>query len=314
MSKKIHFKLLMLTTVLVISLVLPGLASAQSDDEEIAHLLLVVEGTVNVNREGWDDYNTFSPAYSGTPIRARDYLQVTGNSRAVILCADLTIVEQFADGVVDCNSNPNPAAFIYFNSVLWDETPQPTPTVVSQSTLPPEADGVSTEDLDDNSLAVVNSGLQALANIGLDDESYTYATANLLATYGLYYDAINVLVNTGELDCTVQRAFVEPDTSDGVISAFESPQVYLRLGEWYHTINGQEASERYLNCAFELSGQLGDIANQALAAARLGDLSTETSDKIFWYQQAINLYAPLTATNSIQSLIEACGSSNCTQP
>lgn len=313
MSKKIHFKLLMLTTVLVISLVLPSLARAQSDDEEIAHLLLVVEGTVNVNREGWDDYNTFSPAYSGTPIRARDYLQVAGNSRAVILCADLTIVEQFADGVVDCNSNPNPVGFIYLNSVLWDETPQPAPKVVNGSKVPPSADGVAAENLDDNSVAIVNNGLQALANAGLDEESSAYATANLLATYGLYYDAINLLLSSSDLQC-VQRPFVEPDTSDGVISAFESPQTYIRLGEWYHTINGADASEQFLNCAFELAGQLGDTANQALAASRLADFSTESADKIAWYQQAINLYAPLTATNSIQSLIEACGSSNCTQP
>jgi hypothetical protein len=134
-----------------------------------------------------------------------------------------------------------------------------------------------------------------------------------LATYGLYYDAVNLLLSSSALQC-VQRPFVEPDTSDGVINTLESPQTYIRLGEWYHIINGADASEQFLNCAFELAGQLGDTANQALAAARLGDFATDSNNKIEWYQLAINLYAPLTATNSIDALIEACGSANCTRP
>ncbi len=286
---------------------------AQTGEEEVTHLLLATSGTVNVNREGWDDYNTFSTAYPGTPVRARDYLQVTGNSQAVILCADLTIAEQYADGIVECNSNPNPTAFIYFNEVIWKDVPQPSPAATSLSTIPTNSNGVSTTSISPDDEAILNSGLAALASYGLDEESLAYATANLYAQFGLYYDAINTILATSTRQC-VERPFVDADTSDGVISVFESPTAYIRLGEWYHLIDGADASEQFLNCAFELAGVLDDTASQALAAARLGDFSTDAAQKIDWYQQAINLYSPLTASGSVQSLLEACGSSNCTLP
>ncbi len=313
MYKKIRFKALIGIVLAVTLIPLAGGVTAQSDDEEITHLLLATSGTVGVNREGWDDYNTFSPAFPGTPVRARDYLQVTGNSQAVILCADLTIVEQYADGIVECNSNPNPTAFIYSNDVMWNDVPQPDPAATPLSTVPSGSDGVPTVSISPEDEAILNSGLAALGSMGLDEESLAYATANLYAQFGLYYDAINTILATSTRQC-VERPFVEADTSDGVISMFESPTTYIRLGEWYHMIEGEEASEQLLNCAFELAGLLGDTASQALAAARLGDFSTDAADKIGWYQQAINLYSPLTASSSVQSLLEACGSSNCSLP
>lgn len=318
MSKIIRFKLFMVF-VLAVSLVtwasgVTAQPSRQSGDEEITHLLLVTSGTVNVNREGWDDYNTFSTAYPGTPVRARDYLQVTGNSQAIILCADLTLVEQYADGIVQCDSNPNPSAYIYSNAVIWDEVPQPTPAATALSTIPPGANGVSSPaSLSSEDEAILNSGLSALAGLGLDEELLTYATANFYARFGLYYDAINTILATSTRQC-VERPFVDADTSDGVISIFESPTAYIRMGEWYQLIDGVETSEQFLNCAFELAGTLGDTASQALAAARLGDFSSDPTQKIGWYQQAINLYSPLTATSSVQALLEACGSANCSMP
>lgn len=313
MYKKIRFKVL-IGIVLALTLIpLTGGVTAQSDEEEITHLLLATSGTVGVNREGWDDYNTFSPAFPGTPVRARDYLQVTGNSQAVILCADLTIEEQYADGIVECNSNPNPTAFIYSNEVMWGDVPQPDPAATALSTVPSGSDGVPTVSISPEDEAILNSGLAALGSMGLDEESLAYATANLYAQFGLYYDAINTILATSTRQC-VERPFVEPDTSDGVISVFESPTTYIRLGEWYHLIEGAEASEQFLNCAFTVGGEIGDTASQALAAARLGDFSTDAASKIEWYQQAINLYSPLTDSSSVQSLLEACGSSNCSLP
>lgn len=313
MYKKIWFKAL-IGIVLILTLIpLAGGVTAQGDKKEVSHLLLATSGTVNVNREGWDDYNMFSPAFPGTPVRARDYLQVTGNSQAVILCADLTVVEQYADGIVECNSNPNPTAFIYSNEVMWDDVPQPDPAATALSTVPSGSDGVPTISISPEDETILNSGLAALSSMGLDEEALAYATANLYAQFGLYYDAINTILATSTRQC-VERPFVEPNTSDGVISVFESPTTYIRLGEWYHLIEGTEASEQFLNCAFELAGRLDDTASQALAAARLGDFSTDAADKIGWYQQAINLYSPLTASSSVQSLLTACGSSNCSLP
>ncbi|MBI5931860.1 MAG: hypothetical protein HY862_21300 [Chloroflexi bacterium] len=316
MPKQMRFKIFMV--VLAVSLLtLTGVVSAQprqqSNEQEVTHLLLAVSGTVNINREGWDDYNTFSPAFPGTPVRARDYLQVAGNSQAIILCADLTVVEQYADGIVQCDSNPNPTAFVYLNEAVWKDAPQPAPAATSLSTIPENANGVSTTTLSSQDEAILNAALSALSSLGLDEESLAYATANLYAQFGLYYDAINTILATSTRQC-VERPFVDADTSDGVISVFESPMTYIRLGEWYHMIDGADASDQFLHCGFELAGTLADIASQALAAARLADFSTDATDKINWYQQAINLYAPLTDSGSLQSLIEACGSSNCTLP
>jgi hypothetical protein len=95
---------------------------------------------------------------------------------------------------------------------------------------------------------------------------------------------------------------------------FESPEVYLRLGEWYTLSGGATASARFLQCAFELSDQLGDTASAALAATRLAQFAADSGEKITWFQTAIDRYAQLTAGASVDKLIEACGSANCTRP
>jgi hypothetical protein len=288
-----------------------GGVTAQSDsgEDEVAHLLLQVEGAVTVSRDGWD-INADSLAVSGSNLREGDYLVFSASSRAVILCADLTLVEQFADGVANCISDPQMPAFYYADGIEWmPETDTQTLFVKVDTSIPADAPAMQTASLaaeDNQALATLQQSIGAL---GLDPEIQSYVMANLYARYGLYYDAINELVQFDTLQC-VDRAVVRPTGSSAI---FESPVTYVRLGEWHNFIGNVEASQRFFSCGFQLAEELGDTGNAALSAARSGDVTTN-NDEVSYYQQSINRFASLDANENIEVLLGICGSRSCTDP
>ena len=87
------FPLLMITTAY----------PADSVDDRSMHLVVSVEGRVAVKHKGWSNY---APAVFGTDLRAGDLLKIDENSRAMIVCSDLTL-RDIRTGVmgVPCNSS-----------------------------------------------------------------------------------------------------------------------------------------------------------------------------------------------------------------
>lgn len=296
-----------LVIAMITMALLPGGVSAQSSDKELAHLLIGVQGTVGVSREGWNILAQ-SPAIPGMSIREGDYLVFSGESRAVVLCADLTIREEFSDGVTKCSPNPSAPAFYYPDDVDWLPDTL-TVAVASGSTLPEDTGAVQLVQLSADDESALSSLLGSVGGLGLDSDVEAYVVANVLARYDLYYDAINTLTQQPELQC--QSADVVRPTGDSAI--LESPAAYLRLGEWYYFTDDMEASQRYFTCARQLALNNGDTGSAALAAARLGDV-TNDQDPFQFYQEAINGFATLEADRAVSALLETCGSRNCTDP
>ena len=288
-----------------------GGVTAQTDSEEaeVAHLLIQVEGTVTVSRDGWD-INADSLAPAGSNLREGDYLVFSGSGSAVILCADLSLFEQYADGVVDCISDPQMPAFYYADGIEWIPTSDtPVVMVKGDTVIPSNAPSMQTEPLSSEDSQGLSTLQQEVVALGLDPDIQSYVMANLYARYGLYYDAINEILQHESVQC-IDRAVVRP-TGENLI--FESPVTYIRLGEWHHFIGQADASQRFFACAFQLSEELGDPGDAALAAARSGDVTTN-NDEVSYYQQAIDRYALLDANDSIETLLGICGSRSCTDP
>jgi hypothetical protein len=306
-----HTKTFSLLVLVLLLITTYGGVTAQSDsgEDEVAHLLLQVEGTVTVSRDGWDILAD-SVAVSGSNLREGDYLVFSGSSRAVILCADLKLVEQFADGVANCISDPQTPAFYYADAIEWmPVTETQTVIVKADTSIPADAPAMQTASLsaeDGQSLATLQQSIGAL---GLEPEVQSYVMANLYARYELYYDAINELLQNETVQC-IDRAVVRPTGSSSI---FESPVTYIRLGEWNQFIGNVEASQRFFACGFQLAEELGDTGNAALAAARSGDVTT-SNDEVSYYQQAIDRFASLDATENIDVLLGICGSRSCTDP
>ena len=306
-----HTKKLSLFVLVLLLISISSGVTAQSDsgEDEVAHLLLQVEGTVTVSRDGWDILAD-SLAVSGSNLREGDYLVFSASSRAVILCADLSLAEQFADGVANCISDPQIPAFYYADAIEWmPETDTQTIIVKADTSIPASAPAMQTESLSAEDSQTLASLEQSIASLGLELEVQSYVTATLYARYHLYYDAINELLQNETVQC-IERAVVRPTGSSMI---FESPVTYIRLGEWHQFIGDVEASQRFFACGFQLAEELGDTGNAALAAARSGDVTT-SDDQVNYYQQAIDRFASLDAIESIEVLLGICGSRSCTDP
>ena len=306
-----HPKQLGVLALILMLIATYGGATAQSDpiESEVAHLLLQVEGTVRISREGWN-IRADSPAATGSYLREGDYLVFSGSGRAVILCSDLTLAEQYADGVANCISDPQTPAFYYADSIEW--IPQTTAQVVmtkSDTIIPSDAPTVQTESLSAEDSQTLTTLQQTIAGLNLEPDVRSYVNASLFARYHLYYDAIQELLQNEGVQC-IDRAVVRP-TGEGLI--LESPVTYIRLGEWHYFIGDVEASQRFFSCAFQVAEELGDTGNAALAASRSGDVTTN-NDEVTYYQQAIDRFATLDAEDSIQTLLSICGSRSCTDP
>jgi hypothetical protein len=81
----------------------PPMFAAESADDGSMHLAVSVEGQVVVKRKGWTSY---APVVFGTYLQPGDLLRIAENSRARIVCSDLTLHDVPA-GVtgVPCNSS-----------------------------------------------------------------------------------------------------------------------------------------------------------------------------------------------------------------
>ncbi len=302
-----------ITLMLVVGIValLPGLVSAQDDSEraaEASHILLAVEGSVSVSRNGWDILED-SLAPPATSLREGDFLVFAGSSSAVILCADLTLAEQFADGVVECSPDPENPAFYYADNVEWMSSEPLVVAITPETQLPPDTGDVQLVQLSAEDQETLAAQMTAVDGLGLEPDATVFVLASLYARYGLYYDAINILLTHDAIQCR-DRAIVRPTGDNPVL---ESPVSYLRLGEWHYFTGDQAASERFFTCARQLANDIQDEGNAALAAARLGDVTLE-GDPFQFYQEAIDYYAALGANTDVDALLDFCGSRNCTDP
>jgi hypothetical protein len=300
--------LVIIASLLVSRLGPAGLAQAQAPaTESPAHLLLLIEGTVGVSREGWS-LLAQSPAVVGTSLREGDYLVFSGASRAVILCADLTISEQFADGVAKCSPNPANPAFYYPDSLEW--FPNTLMVMTTPDTvLPADTEGVQLAALAVDDLTALNTLLNTVTTLQFDADVDAYVRASIYARYGLYYDALNMLITQEGLQCR-EATIVRPTGQSAIL---ESPTVYLRAGEWFYFTGDREASERFFTCARQLALNMSDTGNAALAAARLGDVTSDPNPFQF-YQEAISGFASLQASETVDGLLILCGVRNCSDP
>ncbi len=291
--------------LIVLVTVLPGVVMAQDVAETpVSHIVVSVEGTVNVSREGWDILAE-SPVVPGASLRPGDYLVFSGSSEAVVLCADMTLSQQFADGVVSCNPNLETPAFYYPDELDWMSSDV---TVTANTPVPanPEIELVA---LSEEELLTLTDMATALNDLELSPDVIAFAQANLLARYHLYYDAIDLLMGQEAVQC-IDRAIVRPTGESPIL---ESSVTYLRLGEWSHYVADDEASRRYFTCALQLANETQDIGNIALISARLGDVTAD-QEAFQHYQVAIDSYAALQADEAVEAVLEFCGSRNCTDP
>ncbi|HZI58495.1 MAG TPA: hypothetical protein VFF39_17065, partial [Verrucomicrobiae bacterium] len=83
-------------------LVTTAFAMDNTEDRSM-HLVVSVEGRVTVKHKGWASY---APVVFGTDLRPGDLLKIDENSRARIVCSDLTL-HDIPAGVtgVPCNSS-----------------------------------------------------------------------------------------------------------------------------------------------------------------------------------------------------------------
>lgn len=298
-----------LTVMIGIGALLPGAIHAQDDDDvQPANIIINTEGVTSYNRATWDDPNADNLALPGTPLHSDDYVLVSGDSTALVICADLSTVELLANGTPECNSNPDNPAFITFDRLDWDPT-EIDILVTDEIVLP---DGI--DEIDNttpaNNIDLVNDYASAIQQLPVNTDAQMYARAYMLASNGLYLDAINALQELEGLQCTEQRPFVEIDD----VTITSSPTTYLRLGEWFAIAGNTEISERYLQCATEAAGEIGDDVTYALALVRLATLSGDADVAAGLYQEAIDRFDSLTATEAMETLLDLCGSANCTRP
>lgn len=303
-------KWVVLSVALGMLLLMPNLVAAQnnSNSPEVAHVVLEVEGTVGVSRDGWNVLSQ-TAVVPGMALRASDYLIFSGASQVKVLCADLSIQEVFSDGVVKCTSNPSHPAFYYVDMLDWLPDTN-TVTTTAETVLPDEvSEAIELETLSSADTATLNSQRATIEALNLDDDIEAYVLASLYARYGLYYDAITTVSAHEDLQCK-DVALVR---SLGASAMLESPTVYLRLGEWYYFVDDLANSEQMLTCSQQLATSNNDIGHVALASARLGDITTDGNPFTF-YQQAIDSFAQLQANNAVDNLLQTCGSRNCSDP
>lgn len=300
-------------TLLVLATLFGGTTLAQEPPEipedQPAHLVIETEGNVRISRVGWDILAE-SPIFAGSSLQEGDYLVFSGSSRAVILCADLTVQEQFADGVPDCVTQPETPAFHFADRLEW--LPETTRVQVSDATvIPDDTADVTIEQIPSDDLDTLTALQQDIIETdGLAPETTAFALANLYARYDLYFDAIALLTEQEAIQCT-ERAIVRPE---GVSQVLEAPAAYLRLGEWSYYINDLASGERYFTCAFQLAEEIGDTGYAALAAVRLGDITDDETQAAVFYQNAIDRFATLEADEAVDQLLGICGTRNCTDP
>lgn len=312
--------LITLIMVLGVALVaVPGAppAVAQGDEAEPAHLVTHIDDgtTVSVNRMDWD-VNAFAPVFPGTAVRASDFLDLSGRATVIVLCTDLTVLNQRGSEVPRCDPYPADPAFYYLDDPAWAPPDGPL-TVVTQAGGPVpdgiDASGINRNELTGDQLAAVATRTEAILDLDLDAAPIAFALASYYRTEDMLFDALAVLTALPDLECSERRPTVEPPEGEAR-PLVKSPVLYLRIGELYQLLGAPDAARRNYFCAAELAGELNAPADEGLAFARQAKLAQDTAEAINLYQRAIDDYAGLGALDAAESLLEICGLRNCALP
>jgi tetratricopeptide (TPR) repeat protein len=322
------FKPIGLLILLVASLIAPGLVQManaqpayQNNAAEPVHLVVGFTGDLNsirFNKATWKDFSTTNPIQFGMPLQTRDYIAVSGTNSLVVLCSNLTLVTVVANGVPDCPRGDS-STFLAMDSVIWN--PEDFILVITPQSIPPTGaitDGPVLE-LEADEVEQLGQKYSAIGALNLPDDTALYVVAYLMASQGLYWDAVNTLEAVESLQCQRNDPTIEVDEGESIA---EYAPLYLHLGEWYGRImpaGNNEPALRYLTCAFELAQATDDHYTLGLAASRLAVLlandplpgglisdETQAQDAVGFYQQAITAFSALSAEDATEELVEAC--------
>lgn len=308
---------------LVILIVLIALAAgpvwAQGGGLQPAHLVLSVDnGTeARLNRMDWD-VEAWAPLFPATSVRSNDYIDLQGRTTVMILCADLTLVDQRGSESPGCDPYAYGEAFIYADSPRWlpDDEARGAIPILSDESVPPEITdpgAISMQVLGEGDLAAITQQADMILNLPVSEEAQAFALSSLYRAQGLFIDSIRELTALPDIGCSARRPFVDPPSGD-TISLVQSPVLYLRLGELFQLVAQDEDALRYYQCAAEQAEALSDPSSTALAYARQGAMAADPAEAIRLYQLAIDNYAALGATEDANAMLEICGSRNCTLP
>ena len=285
----------------------------QNDDKLPVHIIIGVDGewsAITLNRSDWEDFNATNAVHPGMALQDRDYVGVSGDNALLILCADLSESELFANGVAECSATDTPA-FVNMDTPLWSNEGVDT-LIASDAIVMPENAGDITPILaDEDTIAQMSETVNSVGALGLEPGTEAYVGAYALASQGFYLDAVNTLLAVDDLQCSERRAFVDVVDGDSI---YESPSVYLRMGEWYGVLGNLEVSARYFQCAIDVAEANDDALSAGLGYSRLAVVTEDAVERTAHYQAAIDNFNILSAEGAVESLLDACGSANCSAP
>jgi hypothetical protein len=249
-------------------------------------------------------------------VRASDYVDLSGRTTIVIVCTDLTLIDQRGSEVPRCDPYPADPAFYYLDDPAWLPPDGPIIVTTGASTQVPEgvnSSGINFDELTGGDLDRVTRYTQSILGLSLADDARAFTLASFYRSAGMTFDALNVLTALPGLGCSARRPAVELPAGGGVTLA-TSPVTYLRIGELYQLLGMNEDALRNYRCAAELADQLQSPADQALAFARQANVVDQPNSAVQFYQIAINGYAGLGAMENANAMAEICGLRNCTVP
>lgn len=312
-----RFILLALIAILIGA---PGSAAGQGGALEPAHLVISVNNGTDalLNRMEWD-VNAWAPLFPATAVRTGDYIELSGRTTVIVMCTDLSLLEQRSSEVPNCDPYPQSTSFFYLDDPTWVPTENIERVVVGSadtSALPEEIEnpgGFNLEALEGDALARVSERTSTILGLDIPAEAQAFALASYYRSEGMLFDAIGVL-SAADLGCTERSRTVDPAGAAEQRTVAQSPVVYLRLGEMYQMLGQRDDAERYYRCSAELGNALQDPSNVALANARLANIAQDTAQAIEFYQTAINNYMLLDATTNANAMLEICGLRNCALP
>jgi hypothetical protein len=287
----------------------------RGDTEQPAHLVLSVTdgGEAMINRMDWN-VNAFAPVQAGTSVRGSDYIDVSGRTTLVILCADLKQIEQLGSEAPQCDPYAQNPAFLYPNSPVWSMVGQQVAVITFPANLASTPDGVDTSqyrvsELAGGDLDRVVAKQQTITGLSLEPEQKAFALGSFYRGEGMVFEALTTLTALTEGQCGRTPSVNAAQTSTQIAA---SPVLYLRIGELYDILGMLDNAARYYQCAAGLAQDNGDQANAGLAFARQANIAPDPVQAIDLYQFAINNYAALGATDDANALLDICGARNCT--
>ncbi|MBI5960682.1 MAG: hypothetical protein HY866_18230 [Chloroflexi bacterium] len=290
----------------------------QNAGSEPAHIVLTLDNGADarMNRVDWD-VNAWSPLLPGASLRSSDYIDLAGRTTVRVLCTDLSLLDQRGSEVPRCNPYPAVTAFYYYDDPAWtmrDQTPTVFTLPAGVSTLAPGFDpgAFGASELSGGQLDTVLAGIQAIQSLDVPADAQALALASLYRTNDLVLDALGVLLALPDLGCVQRPAVAVPDGEARPM--VQSPVMYLRIGELYEMLGSLNDAARNYQCAADLADSLGDPADAALAYTRWANVAPDPGQAIQFYQFSITNYGTIGALDQMNTVLEICGSRNCTTP